>query len=133
MARKKFTVDFYPHYVNGSATKHALERRYGNEGYAFWFKLLEVLCSTGTFHLDMNDLSKKEWLMDITHTPEKLTLEMVDYLAALDAIDKDLWETSKIIWCDNLVANLEEVFKRRAERPQKPLPLNNPPLKTRVD
>jgi hypothetical protein len=88
MALKKYTADYFPHYVNGSATKHALERRYGNDGYAFWFKLLEILCSTGTFSLDLKDLVKKEWLMDLTHMSEEQAMKMVDYLADLDAIDK---------------------------------------------
>ena len=129
MARKKFTVDYFPHYVNGSATKHALERRYGNDGYAFWFKLLEILCATGSFCLDLKDLVKMEWLMDITHMNEQKTIEMVDYLCALDAIDKDLWENHKVIWCDNLIQNLDVVFTRRVDKPQKPFPLNNPPIK----
>jgi hypothetical protein len=129
MALKKYTADYFPHYVNGSATKHALERRYGNDGYAFWFKLLEILCSTGTFSLDLKDLVKMEWLMDLTHMDEEHTLKMVDYLADLEAIDKELWTSQKIVWCSNLLDNLDPVFSRRVDKPKKPSPLNNPPIK----
>jgi hypothetical protein len=129
MALKKYTADYFPHYVNGSATKHALERRYGNDGYAFWFKLLEILCSTGTFSLDLKDLVKKEWLMDLTHMSEEQAMKMVDYLADLDAIDKELWTSQKIVWCGNLLDNLDPVFSRRVDKPKKPSPLDNPPIK----
>jgi hypothetical protein len=128
--KEKHTADYFPHYVNGSATKYALEAKYGNDGYAFWFKLLELLCSNGTFSLDFNDNAKKQWLMAITHTCEDKAVEMINYLTSLDAIDVELWNTGKIIWCQNLVDNLDIVFKRRVSYPKKPIfniPLNNPP------
>ena len=44
MARpKRTTVDYYPHYVKCGRTIYILEARFGNDGYAFWFKVLEVL------------------------------------------------------------------------------------------
>lgn len=44
MARpKKQTVDYFPHFVKGGRTIFILENKFGNDGYAFWFKLLEIL------------------------------------------------------------------------------------------
>ena len=44
MARpRKQTVDYFPHYCKCGRTIFILENRFGNDGYAFWFKLLEIL------------------------------------------------------------------------------------------
>ena len=40
---RKAVVDYFPHYVNHGKTLFILEQKYGNDGYAFWFKLLEML------------------------------------------------------------------------------------------
>ena len=46
MARpNKQTVDYFPHYCKHGKSLMILERQYGNDGYAGWFKLLEVLGS----------------------------------------------------------------------------------------
>ena len=43
---KKQTVDYFPHSCNHKKTIYILEERYGNNGYSFWFKLLEMLGNT---------------------------------------------------------------------------------------
>jgi len=44
MARpNKQGVDYFPHFVNHGKTMFILEEKFGNNGYAFWFKLLELL------------------------------------------------------------------------------------------
>ena len=47
MARPaKLTVDYFPHIINQGKTIFIIENNYGNDGYAFWFKLLELLGAT---------------------------------------------------------------------------------------
>ena len=47
MARpKKQKVEYFPHFVMSGRTIFILENTYGNDGYAFWFKLLELLGDT---------------------------------------------------------------------------------------
>ena len=51
----KQTVDYFPHYVTDSKTKFLLENRWGNDGYAVWFKILEILCKTDGHACHLND------------------------------------------------------------------------------
>jgi len=57
-------------------------------------------------------------------------VEIMNLLVEMQAIDKDLWD-SKLIWCQNLVDNLVDVYKnRRREIPQKPIITENNPITT---
>ena len=57
MARtQKDTVDYFPHDADASAgdTLTVLEGQYANDGYAFWFKLLERLASSEGHFIDLS-------------------------------------------------------------------------------
>ena len=54
----KQTVDYFPHYANASSRKtvEIMEVEFGAAGYAFWFKLLELLCrSPGHYYTFPNE------------------------------------------------------------------------------
>lgn len=114
------TVKYFPHYVERTKTKFILQQRYGNNGYAFWFKLLEKLASSNNHFIDLRQSDDFEYFVaemgvSVTETPEILNL-----LAKLNAIDKALW-TQKIIWCQNFIDNIEYVYeKRKREPPTRP-------------
>jgi HD superfamily phosphohydrolase len=123
MARpNKSGVDYFPHDTTASNGKtiFTLESKFGNDGYAFWFKLLEVLGSQDCFYLDCNNVSEWIYLTAKTRVDETTATEILNTLANIDAIDKDLW-SEKIIWCQKFVNRLSDVFKKRlADTPQKP-------------
>jgi len=97
-----------------------LEQKYGNNGYAFWFKLLELLGSTDGHYLDYRQESNWEFLQAITHLDSQTCQDILDLLAKLDAIDPELWET-KVVWSDNFISNIADAYKnRKAPIPTKP-------------
>lgn len=118
---RKQTVDYFPHSCDHGETMFILEHQFGNDGYTFWFKLLERLGKSDGHYLDLNRLSTWEFLASKTRIePDKCT-EILNLLARLDAIDPELWE-SRIVWSDNFVLGLADVYKKRVvEIPQKPL------------
>ena len=122
MARPtKNTVEYFPHFCQHGQTMFIMEQRWGNDGYAFWFKLLEMLGSTENHFIDLRNIATKEFLSAKTHLETELCNEMLDLLADLDAIDPDLWREEKVVWCDKLVSNFDGVYKkRRTDLPEKP-------------
>lgn len=122
MARPtKNTVEYFPHFCQHGQTMFILEQRWGNDGYAFWFKLLEMLGSTENHFIDLRNIATKEFLSAKTHLGSEQCNEMLDLLADLDAIDPDLWSQKKVVWCDKLVSNFDGVYKkRRTDLPEKP-------------
>jgi Domain of unknown function (DUF4373) len=97
-----------------------LEQRFGNDGYAFWFKLLELLGSTAGHYLDCNDTAFWEFLQAKTHLSEDSCLEILNLLSKLAAIDPELWR-KRIVWSDHFLDEIAVVYRnRRVETPPKP-------------
>jgi hypothetical protein len=121
MARpKKKTVDYFPHSCDSGRTIFILEQQFGNDGYAFWFKLLELLGKSKGHYLDVRNQVDFEFLQAKTRLSEDITCRILDLLCRLDAIDAKLWQ-NRIIWCQNFVDNIAEVYlNRRVETPSKP-------------
>lgn len=120
MARTKKTVDYFPHIIKNGKTITILENKFGNDGYAFWFKLLEILGSTEGHYYEYKDRSEREFLHARTNVSEEDARQILDLLADLGAIDKELWEEN-IIWSDNFIKNIEDAYSRRkVDVPHKP-------------
>lgn len=117
---QKTKVDYFPHYISHGKTLFILERKFGNDGYAFWFKLLEILGDTENHVYDCNNPFEWEFLLSKTHVNDSLGEQILETLSKLDAIDAELWQ-NRIIWCQNFVNNLEKIYTRRSiQKPSKP-------------
>lgn len=125
MARpKKQTVDYFPHFVSDGKTKMILQNEFGNDGYAFWYKLLELLCESENQVYDYNNPASWRLLLAKTHVTEDIAVKILQLLADLGTIDPELHK-NKVIWCQNLVENLELVYRRRSTgTPEKPVIVN---------
>ena len=130
MARPiKNTVDYFPHIIKNGKTIFILESKFGNDGYAFWFKLLELLGSSDNHIYDYNNLSDWEFLIAKTKVSEEKANNILKTLADIGAIDSELLE-KKIIWCENFIKGIEIVYKnRKQEPPKKPLLVVETPKK----
>jgi len=125
MARQhKQTVDYFPHDAKASEgdTLTILQSRFGNDGYAFWFKLLEKISSSENHVIDCRNPIKWQLLLAKTCTNEERGSAIMDLLCELEAIDAQLWRESKIIWCQKLVNNIADAYKNRNRPvPERPI------------
>ena len=113
-------VEYFPHYCNHGKTMLILEQRYGNDGYAFWFKLLETIGATPGHCIDCGNDDEWEFLQAKTRLTGDKCREILQLLAKLNAIDKDLWAEKKV-WSQNFVDGILPVYvKRTTETPVKP-------------
>lgn len=118
------TAKYFPHDSNASAgdTLTALQTAFKNDGYAFWFRLLERLASANGHYLDMRNETKWETLAEKSHIDLETADKIMLILIKTEAIDVELWKEYRIIWCQNLVDNLTDVYRnRRREMPQRPI------------
>jgi hypothetical protein len=133
MARKiQDTVKYFPHDCNASEgdTLTLIEGEYGNDGYAFWFKLLEKLGKSNGHFIDCNDPKKLALLSTKAHITSEKGISIVEMLADLDAIDKELWQ-HKIIWSQHFVDNVSLAYSnRRRTPPSKPVITSSNPITT---
>lgn len=125
-------MDYFPHVCNHGQTMFIVEQRFGNDGYAFWFKLLETLGSTDGHFLDCGNPAAWEFLIAKTRLSEDSCTGILDLLAKLGAIDPTLW-AQRIIWCQNFVDGIAPAYtKRGAETPPKPELLDQKPRRKGV-
>jgi len=117
MARPlKYTADYFPHFAHHGKTMFIIEEKFGNDGYAFWFKLLELLCSTEGHCYDCDSAENWGFLTSKTHVSEVSATEILCTLSKLGAIDSDLWREKKI-WSQHLVDNLVPLYSKRTSKP----------------
>lgn len=110
--KDKNTVDYFPHYCKSGKTLFILENKFGNDGYAVWFKILELLGSNDNHYINCNDLSNWEFLQAQMRVTENKLTEILNCLSNLNAIHAELWD-NKIIWSSNFVKNINDAYLRR--------------------
>ena len=108
----KAVVDYFPHYVTHKKTLYTIETKFGNDGYSFWFKLLEMLGATENHFLDLNETDTYEFLLAKTRVSGETANNILETLVRLHALDADLFQY-KIIFSENFVENLSQVYSRR--------------------
>ncbi len=122
MARPhKQTVDYFPHDTDASdgKTLTIIQAKYGNDGYAFWFKLLQLLGKTPGHYYDFNKPADWEFLLAKTHQNDAEKAKgILEMLVVLGAIDAELYAHG-VIWCQKFVDRLEDVYNRTAKGPPK--------------
>ena len=117
----RLIAEYFPHYVGISKTKFILEHNWGNDGYAFWFKLLEILRISDGHYYDCSMAADMQYLTAYTGVDEKKALDILNFLSQREKIDMELWEKRKIIWCQSFVNNLEALYSTRGmEIPKRP-------------
>lgn len=113
---QKATADYFPHYATGGAaggkTIFTLESKHGNDGYAAWFKILELLTSSENHYFDCRNADNWEFLQVKTRLEESKLSEVLGLLARLEAINPGFWK-HRIIRSDNLIKNLSGLYSRR--------------------
>jgi hypothetical protein len=122
MSRNKTnTAEFFPHRVNHGKTMFKLEAKYSNDGYAFLFKLCEMLGAAENHYLDLSDTGDWDFfVIKMRISEEKCTAILAD-LVAWNKLDKELYEDHKIVWYEKFVQGLSQLYlNRRRELPVKP-------------
>lgn len=115
------TADYFPHYIAGkSRTKFILEKNWGNDGYAFWFKLLELLCAADGQYYDCWSTMNWEYLLAVTGVDAETAENILKTLSEMGKVDRELWETCRVIWVQSLLENLSQLYSKRTTTPEKP-------------
>jgi len=120
---RKQTVDQFLHDVHHGKTIRILEKKWQNDGYAFWFKLLENLCNAPGHYLCFDKDHEDEWqfFIDDALVDEGTGGSILGLLSKMETIDEELWTKNRIVWSQNLVDRIAPVYKKRSEQvPERP-------------
>lgn len=115
----KQTVDYFPHYTDRGRTMFILESMYGNDGYAFWFKLLEILCASDGQVFDCSRPANWKYLVAMCRVTDDTAEAIIGQLVALGKIDERLWNEERKIWVQSLIDNLQPYYARSSRKAPK--------------
>lgn len=114
MARnRKTTVEFYPHYIGDGKKMFIIQQKHGNDGYATWNKLLELLAKTDNHYLDLNDPTGLMFTASYCLVSTDKLFEIIQDLVELKEIDTELW-SENIIWCEKFIESIQSAYSKRA-------------------
>jgi hypothetical protein len=118
MARpERNNVDYFPHPVKHGRKMFVIKQKYGNQGYAIWFQLLEELGNADFHYLDFNEETQVMYLASKFLTTETELNTVLSDLARLNAINRELWQNHKVVFSEKLVSSIEDAYKNRNNKP----------------
>lgn len=113
MARpERRNVDYFPHYLSEGKKMYLIEHKYGNDGYAVWFKVLETLATTDDHWLNLNDETNVMFMSAKCRVKEEILFSILDDLSKLEEISSVLWK-DKIVWSEKFVESIQDAYSRR--------------------
>jgi len=110
---ERYEADYFPHQCHHSKTLEIFVEEYGNEGYAFFYRLQELLGRTKGHGYFANKKVDMAYLCKKTGVDEKPLIEMIEFLCEIGEINKKIWRDNYCIWWPNFVDSLKELYKRR--------------------
>ncbi len=123
MKQIKKVITSFKHGIEENKAVMILENRFGVIGYAFFYKLMEVLSATIGHYIYCDEVAKWEYFLAKVRMQDEQVQPMLDLLALLGVIDKELWEEDKCIFCEDLVQEFNKIYKRRKNMTEVEKPL----------
>lgn len=116
MANKpKNDVDYFPHEVNHGKKMHFIERKYKNDGYAVWHKLLEELGKAEYHYLNISEEVTIMFLSSSFNVTEIVLREIIKDLVKLEVFDKELYNHG-ILFNQKFIDSIEDAYKKRLNK-----------------
>lgn len=116
MARPiKKTVEYFPHYIGDGKKIFYIEQKYGNDGYAIWFKILETLAATDDHYINLNAEMDILFLSAKCRVTKERLLEVINDLCQLGEIDQFLW-LNKIVYSHRFIESVQDAYERRSNK-----------------
>lgn len=106
------TVEFFPHKIGSGKKMFFIEQKYGNDGYATWFKILEKIAETENHFLNLNEEEEIMFLAAKCHIDENRLISIINDISRLGGFDKMLWN-HKVIWSPKFYLEIQQAYQRR--------------------
>lgn len=106
---------YFPHDVDASSDQklEALEALYGNDGYAFYFKLLERIYRTSNGELDVSDPETQKILAKALHLSLKRFGKILDTSLKKGCFDNEIYHEKKVLTSNGIKKRREPVISKR--------------------
>jgi hypothetical protein len=113
-------VDYFPCYCKDGKVLFVLESRWGNNGYAFFYKLWKRLGDADYHYIDLRPIDNWEYFRAKMGVSDSETTDILNKLAEMGIIDPELW-SQRVIWSESFLESVADVWRKRKQLiPQKP-------------
>jgi len=117
MARPpRHNVDYFPHYISDGKKMFVIEAKFGNDGYAAWFKILEILAKTDKHYFDCSDEANLMFLAAKCNVSEERLVEIIDSIVKIGELDEEFWNDHKVLWSDRFVESIQDAYRKRGNQ-----------------
>ena len=122
MGRKdRDTADYFPRAVRDGDSMAAVEMLYGNDGYTLWGKTMQALGAAEGHFLDLSVRSRLLKHAAASRLSIERAEQIIETFAELEMVDAELWRGARVLWSQNLVDNLQSLYRKRGRpAPSKP-------------
>ena len=107
-------AEFVAHYGNANPRVSFLEKRFKATGFVVYFRIREKLTITDDHFLDLSEELNALYLAADCWLEPKELFEVLDCMATLGEIDKDLWQLKRVVCSEHFLADISVAYKRRA-------------------
>jgi hypothetical protein len=118
MARpRKEGMEYFPHdsYAVNDKKIEALRMLYGNDGYAFYFILLETIYQEPNFELDISDAETIQILIRKTSVTEQKFNSMLETSLKRDCFDRESYENRQVLTSNGIKKRATVVTEKRVK------------------
>lgn len=92
-----------------------IRKKYGNDGYATWFILLEQLTDADDHHIYCDEF-QLTLLADECGVSVELLAEIIADLVAIGKFTAELWTKKRVLYCEELRDSLEDAYRKRLNK-----------------
>lgn len=115
MARPiKKNAEYFPHYLPGKAMKY-IRKKYGNDGYATWFILLEQLTDADDHHIACDEFYMT-LLADECGVSVGVLESIIEDLCKIGRFTAELWYQKRVLFCEELRDSIEDAYRKRSNK-----------------
>lgn len=91
-----------------------IQNKWGNDGYATWFKIMEKLGRADNHYLDLSDEVQMMFLASYCGVSEVALTEILDFLAKANWLHKRLWNDHKVVCSPEFLESITDAYLRRS-------------------
>jgi len=114
MARpERTTVDYFPFLCKEGKAMYFIDKKYGNDGYATWVKVLREIAVTSNHHLILSKNVDMMYMASRCNISTELLENILTDLSNLGEINMELWTTAKVVWSDKFIEHIQDAYKKR--------------------
>ena len=109
----RYDADFFQHHCHNNQVLEIIISKYQSTGYAFYYRLQELLGKTPGHGYNANSNLKYEYLLSKTGVNVEECDEIIAFLCDFDELNAEEWANNKIIWWQSFVDGFTDLYKKR--------------------